>query len=323
MSNKATYFLPIALCEANGAITAPEYIQILPAGKITPNDGRGPWVMDNAEEVIAETRRRFGNLDILLDYNHQSEHSAKNGRPAPAAGWITGLEARPEGIFGKVEWTERGAEAVKSREFRYISPVFNHDAEGRIKRIVSCALTNTPALDMAALCESETSTIPEEKHMDNKLLAQALGMTETATEAEIVARCAELRKAQCEAQKEPDPAKYVPIDAHNAVMEELAKLKKEQCEAKANALVEKAKSEGKLPPAMEKWGKSYAQSDPDGFKAWLEAAPDLKLDKETVSGGKPDADAKSRTLSDEEKAVCQAMGIDEKAFLEEAAKWQS
>lgn len=322
MSSKAIHFLPIALCEANGVASAPEYIQILPAGAIMPNDGRGPWSLDNPQEVIEATRSRLGGLDLMVDYNHQSEHSARNGRPAPAAGWISELEARPEGIFGKVKWTERGESAVKSREFRYISPVFNHDSQGRIKRIVSCSLTNTPALDMAALCESEPDNFNKEEAVSFKLIAQALNLPETATEAEIVTACAAARKAQCEAQKEPDPAKYVPIDAHNAVMAELAKLKKEQCEAKADALVSEAKAKGKLAPAMENWAKSYAQSNPDGFRAWLEAAPDLGLDREVIQG-KPETDTKGRTLSDEEKAVCEAMGIDEKAFLEEAGKWQS
>lgn len=322
MSSKATHFLPIALCEANGAISAPAYIQILPTGAITPNDGRGPWNMDNPQAVIDATKSRLGGLELMVDYNHQSEHSARNGQPAPAAGWISELEARPEGIFGKVKWTERGENAVKSREFRYISPVFNHDAKGRIKSIVSCALTNTPALEMQALCEAETNNPTEERSMDSKLVAQALGLSEKTTEAEIITACAEARKAQCEAQKEPDPAKYVPIDAHNAVMAELAKLKKEQCEAKAAALVSDAKAKGKLAPAMENWAKSYAQSDPGGFKAWLEAAPELGLDKEVVQG-KPEPDAKRQTLSDEERVVCQAMGIDEKAFLEEAGKWQN
>lgn len=317
-SKRATHFTPIALCESDGA--APEYIQILPTGSITPNDGRKPWSMDDPQAVIEATRQALGGLELLVDYNHQSEHAARNGKPAPAAGWITALEARPQGIFGKVKWTERGAEAVKAREFRYISPVFNHDAQGRIKRIVSCALTNTPALDMAALCEAGQSKSMEVTGMDPKLVAQALGMAETAGEAEIIAACAEARKAQCEAQKEPDPAKYVPIDAHNEVLAELAKLKKEQCEARAAALVSEARTSGKLAPAMEAWARSYAESNPDGFKAWMEAAPDLGLDKETVTG-KPES--KPGELSDEERAVCQAMGVSEKAFLEEKAKCQS
>ncbi len=85
IQNLANHLTPIALCEANGVITAPEYIQILPAGSFSPNDGRGPWHLPDPEAVIAETKKRLGNLEMLLDYNHQSEHSAKNGRPAPAS----------------------------------------------------------------------------------------------------------------------------------------------------------------------------------------------------------------------------------------------
>lgn len=317
MSKQATAIIatPIALCEANGAVSAPECIQILPMGLITPNDGRGPWRLEDPRAVIAETRKRLGGLEMMLDYNHQSEHAARNGRPAPAAGWITELEARPDGIFGKVAWTRKGAEAVAAREFRYISPVFNHDAAGRVRRIISCALTNTPALDMAALCEFNDKTEKGEG-MDAKIIAQALGLPESASEAEIVAACAAARKAQCEAGREPDPAKYVPIEAHNKIINEMAQLKKEQCQAKAQALVAEAKAKGKLAPAMDKWALAYAESDTEGFRAWLEATPAYNLDGETVQG-KPPADGKKAELSGEQKAICQAMGLDEAKYLEE------
>lgn len=155
--------------------------------------------------------------------------------------------------------------------------------------------------------------------MPLKVIAQALNLPETATEAEIVASCANLKKAACEAGREPDPAKYVPIAAHNAVLAELAALRKAQCEAEAASLVNEAKTAGKLAPAMEAWGKAYAESDPKGFRAWLEAAPDLGLNRETLPGkpeGKPG-------LTAEQKVICEAMGLDEAKYLEEAKKWQS
>jgi hypothetical protein len=49
------------------------------------------------------------------------------GGTAKAAGWIKELQVRDDGIFGRVEWTEAAAAAIKAGEYRYLSPVFFHD----------------------------------------------------------------------------------------------------------------------------------------------------------------------------------------------------
>ena len=129
------------------APAAPKWIQLLPPRTFSGRDGRGPYRVDDPEAVIAATREYFGNADIPLDYNHQTEHAAENGKPAPAAGWIKKLEGSSYyGLWGRVEWTEAGARAVAAKEFRYVSPVFFHDKDGRVLMIQSAALTNLPNL---------------------------------------------------------------------------------------------------------------------------------------------------------------------------------
>ena len=87
------------------------------------------------------------SVDIPIDYEHQLERSVKNGQPAPAAGWITGLEARENGVWGKVEWTAKGKAHVEAREYRYVSPTFYHDRNtGAVLAIESVALPNIPCL---------------------------------------------------------------------------------------------------------------------------------------------------------------------------------
>ena len=49
------------------------------------------------------------------------------------------------GLYGKVKWTDVGRRLVESRQYRFISPVFEVD-EGRPVRIINAALTNRPAL---------------------------------------------------------------------------------------------------------------------------------------------------------------------------------
>ena len=326
----------------------PDHILVLPAGTFHGRDGRGPYTLADADAVIRATREHFGSTDIVLDYNHQTEFSSRNGQPAPAAGWLTDLSADAEGIWAHVKWTERGRQAVASREFRYISPVFWHDEEGSILMLASAALTNIPNLDLKALSERGATITPsEETSMDKEAIAQALGLPATASEEDILARAKAAHEAegavaaagkalqaaegpgelvaaaQAAAVKlaqagTPDPAKYVPMAMHEAATKELAELKARQARAQSEGLVAEAEHQGKLTPAMHDWGLSYAARDPEGFKAWMAAAPNL-----TPGGGKESGTAAAApeggkaALNEYQKAVCAAMGMDEKKYAEE------
>ena len=70
----------------------------------------------------------------------------------------------------------------------------------------------------------------------------------------------------------PDVNRFVPVETFTAVNTELAQMKA----AQSVALVEQGKADGKISPAMETWAKESASRDPEGFKKFLEAAPDLR-----------------------------------------------
>jgi phage I-like protein len=86
-----------------------------------------------------------GQTDLVVDYEHQS----LSGSEAPAAGWIKGLEDRgAEGVWARVQWTERAVEYLKKREYRYISPVvLVRKKDGRAVELLGAALTNLPAIE--------------------------------------------------------------------------------------------------------------------------------------------------------------------------------
>ena len=46
-----------------------------------------------------------------------------------AAGWFKGLELRENGdeLWGEVEWTPKAAEAIRNKEYRFVSPSFVKD----------------------------------------------------------------------------------------------------------------------------------------------------------------------------------------------------
>ena len=72
---------------------APEWVMLMPAGELNARDGRR-WRLADADAVVKATRAAAGSLDLAIDFEHQTQRSATNGRPEPAAGWIRELQAR-------------------------------------------------------------------------------------------------------------------------------------------------------------------------------------------------------------------------------------
>lgn len=325
----------------------PDWIQVFPSGTFSGRDGRGPYVCE-PDAVIARTREHNGSLDIPVDYDHQLEFSAVNGRPAPAAGWITELTAREDGIWGRVEWTEKGRAHVAAREYRYVSPVYYYEeSTGEILAIESVALTNIPNLTgLKALASRESGPNPSTGDTTMsflKTVASVLGVTDAEpTEAvveaaarRVVAESGAMKAAMsvmAEAAKaddktpdgivkavqsvaaraeRPDVSRYVPVETFNAVNVELGRIKA----AQSVALVERGKADGKISPAMEPWAKEAAARDPEAFKSFLAAAPDLR-----PGAGKAAQSAKSTPpgtggdLDGPAKALCRAMGVSEEAY---------
>ncbi len=325
----------------------PDWIELLPSGTFSGRDGRGPWHC-TPSDVIARTREYQGGVDIPVDYDHQLEHAAGNGRPAPAAGWISELEERDDGVWGRVEWTDRAREHLAAREYRYLSPVFYHDPDGEVLLLESAALTNVPNLTgLKALARTDgPDFIKKDSDMDNlKTLASVLGIseadvTEAAVEAAVRSLAAEhdsmkaalsslgktlksedetppsiLKAAQSLASRaeSPDPAKFVPMDMFNAVHEELGSMKA----AQALALVEQGKAEGKITPGMENWAKSYASADPESFKAFLASAPDMRpgAQKSSHATATPPGGSGVPSVPSSARELCRAMGVSEERYL--------
>lgn len=135
--------LVLDLHSAQGQV--PDWIHLIPAGTFSGDDGRGPYKASDPQKLI-EASLPAGGRPLPVDYEHGTVVPSRSGA---AAGWITALQARDDGIWGKVEWTGAGRKAVESREYRFLSPMFLHTQNrdgGEITRILGTALTNTPNL---------------------------------------------------------------------------------------------------------------------------------------------------------------------------------
>ncbi len=313
--------------------TPPTWIKLMPVGDIHGRDGRR-WYLDDPTTVISTSTTRAAGTDLPIDFEHQTDYSAANGQPAPAAGWIKELTARDAGIWARVEWTARAADYIQKREYRYISPTFYHTKDGRVTLIARAALTNTPALELPALARQQEEDGMKQNLVD-KILTK-LGLTADAPEADVDKALLNIDEmSQCQAQfpklavamglekdaggddliaratvlanETPNPGEYVPRPEFDKVAQQLTNLQTEQTEAKATAAVDAAVTAGKITPATRDWALSYASSDPEGFSKYIEAAPVIlssdEGNKERLKTG-PGAG-----LTSEELSVCNAMGI--------------
>lgn len=145
----------MALCsELKAGETAPEWIELLPAGPdIKGRDGRA-WTISDPTKIANAFNQQA--ISLVIDYEHATELLGPEGKEAPAAGWIENVDVRTDGsIWGQVEWTEKANNSIVSKEYRYISPAFTHSSNGEVLKLSSAALTNKPNLVLKALNSQE------------------------------------------------------------------------------------------------------------------------------------------------------------------------
>lgn len=307
----------------------PETIAVLPLGHVVSSKGEFDVDEDSLREMKAQIARK--GVDLVVDYEHQT----LKGVEAPAAGWVKELKLEGGNIVAAVEWTPRGAEYLKNKEYRYLSPVVNvRKADNKAVGLHSLALTNTPAIEHMTPIVNSDNFEGGQENMDLQKLAQLLGLGPDATEEQIMealkAMAAENRslkeqgetavanKAVCEllglkagAPAEDVTAKIMElkggtIDGVN-VLAELKALKEQNARRDADEAVTLALKAGKIAAAQKEWAQSYALADPKGFSAFVEKAPQVvpmgEFLPESPLALKSDAPDEATTL------VCKQLGV--------------
>lgn len=329
----------------------PEWAELIPSGQaITGRDGR-KFTNKTPQAIVDAFAADIA--DIPLDWEHSSERQAPKGMPAPAAGWITAIEARGGGsIWGKIRWTDKGAKSVQSREYRYLSPVFLHENKSNnIVALLSAGLTNQPNLHLSALNQQ----IHQEAFMDREKLISLLGLAAQATDEEITValnrqkaavdessqKVADLTKGCDEAlarvvsltsdleaakavnsRSAPSLDKYVPRADYELALnraQEAEKKIQDQDTAAKGALVESAIAEAlkarKITPATAEYHKAQCTQDGglERFQEYVKAAPEV-VAPSGLDEATPPATGDKTPLTAEQKAVCTAMEIDEEEY---------
>lgn len=272
----------IAACLFELGENPADTVQIFPIGEFRAIDGRPhdapAWKLSRDDATALHNRLTARKTPLVIDYEHQTLNAAKNGRPAPAAGWFKGLKVEDTGVFAAdVKWTAKAKRMIQDDEYRYFSPVFTYrPGTGEITNLLHVALTNAPALDgmMAAVVAAATQFYQlEESHMADvtdtaEVAAQA---TITALQEQVATLTQQLAAAQAEVAKSVDVSQYVPRSEHDKLVAAHNAL---QGQATARS-VDDAIQAGKVTPALREWATEYATRDFAGWTKYVEHAPVL------------------------------------------------
>lgn len=174
----------LPLPDADDRTPVPDWVHLLPLGSVQTVDGRGPYIVEDAEAIIAASMAEGG--DLLVDLDHATDKLAPQGWPAPAHGWIKEMQAREDGVWGRFAWNKAGRAMLEDRAYRGISPVIYHDANKRVHAIGRASLVNRPNLLGLAVLNSVNDPTKEDSMSLMERLAKTLGLKPTATEDELL-----------------------------------------------------------------------------------------------------------------------------------------
>lgn len=331
----------VALAEAidlPDSADAPEWVHLLPtaAGGIQTFDGRGPYAVGDLAAVIAASMQSERGMPI--DENHQTDTAMAHGGSAPARGWITELQARADGLWGRVRWTKAGLELMTDRAYRGISPVFNHTADNVITRVLRASLTNKPNLKGLTALNSETD-------MNLAAIAKAAGLGEDATEAAIIAAIEAMKPsgndpalqsalteigatfgvqgddpiaivAAAKAAKTTDGGLTAMQAELTKVTSQLISLQSEGAKAKATTFVDGEITKGRVgvKPLRDHYIAMHMQ-DAARVEKEITALPILGPNGGTITVQPPAAGAEITALSSEQAQAASLLGVSKETYL--------
>lgn len=286
--------------DAATAKRPPEWIKLAPRGKFTARDGR---VFEVDPDTLV-SRFDADAVDLPIDLDHATVKKAMFGDAAPALGWISKLEARDDGLYGKAEWLDEGTRVLAARTHRYVSPTLKTDDRGKAYWLHSAALVAAPAASMPALASAQPTTTEPTML---KAIAAALGLNEDAAEASCLSAITDLRKRI-------DPAVHAETLATlSTVQAKLDGIEKAGRKEKIDALLEGALTAKKISPAQRESYEALCATD-DGLVQVTKLIETLGaglaasgLDTKPTPGG-------VATLSAEDRDVMKMLGQTEEEF---------
>jgi hypothetical protein len=175
--------------------------------------------LDRIVRRFADEARQPGFAGLLVDQEHFSHDQDKASR---AFGWLTALQARPDGLYGRIRWTASGRAAVDGGDYRFFSTEYEArdlapcgPGRARPERLAGLALTNKPnnrggrpitnrqpeETPRPAASAAAAPTEPTHNHIMN-LIATQLGLPGEAGEQAVLAELARILNRASELEAE-------------------------------------------------------------------------------------------------------------------------
>lgn len=128
--------------------TPAQWFQLAPIGEHLHTSADGKTRVQVIDDAAVQSMVNNFRPKVLVDQEHFSYDSDKSSE---AFGWLVEVESRPDGLYGRIDWTDYGERAVANARYRFISPVWlPRDLEklggNRVRplRLDTLGLTNTP-----------------------------------------------------------------------------------------------------------------------------------------------------------------------------------
>lgn len=167
--------------QVEDGLAIPEMIHVLPTGQ-WEHDLYGPIIINNSD--LREFVQNFQagiRKGVFITAGHEGFDEK------PAVGWITELEIRDTGLWGKVAWNSEGKELLSDKAFKFFSPEMCRDYEDPQTHqyyrnvLTGGALTKSPYFkELEAIVFSEPKFKNNNKQSMSKTLEEVLALEVTA-----------------------------------------------------------------------------------------------------------------------------------------------
>lgn len=288
----------------------PEWVHLLPAGAVRTNDGRGPYAV-KALQAIATTSLPDGKR-LPIDECHVMDKGQSIGLPGPARGWIVEMQARDDGLWGRVEWTPTGKQLMEEKAYIGLSPVILHTQQGEVLQVLRASLTNLPNL------QGLVSLHSEETQMDWKAkLIELLGLGSEADDAAIEAALKAKMEAVVQTEHSQNLLQHPTVVALQSqltdVTGQLNAIRKEGQRSAATAFVDAAIAAGRVgvKPLRDDYISMHMQ-DPERARRMIEAQP--AIGGTSATGANPGEVRDEGGLSQADRQVIALMGLNEDEY---------
>jgi phage I-like protein len=253
----------VVLTDVNGATSS--WVHALPKGEyVHPVHGKLDFDDTKLTALAASVKNRIRGIDPDIDYDHKLD-PAKGHQ---AAGWVKDAETRADGLHLLVHWTPTAVEEIKEGKYRYFSAEYNDewvDTQGGVHRdvVFGGGLTNRPFMknlmpvNLSEL-EFKLPGAPKEgeTEVDPKKLRESLGLTEAASDDDVLKKLAEVGASLTSLTEEK-----AKLEGENTTLKaELAKLKEPDTQdPELKKLIEASPAVAKMASAMEEQTKKLAE----------------------------------------------------------------